>query len=52
MSRNSAVVRAPGGGAGEGDLNDEEIEIYGPEDGDKNLFGYQDAVDYTHGRQR
>jgi hypothetical protein len=28
-------------------LNDEEIEIYGPEDGDKNLFGYQDAVDYT-----
>jgi hypothetical protein len=28
-------------------LNDEEIEIYGPEYGDKNLFGYQDAVDYT-----
>ena len=28
-------------------LNDEEIEIYGPEDGDKNLFGYQDAIDYT-----
>jgi hypothetical protein len=28
-------------------LNDEEIEIYGPEDGVKNLFGYQDAVDYT-----
>jgi hypothetical protein len=28
-------------------LNDEEIEIYGPEDRVKNLFGYQDAVDYT-----
>ena len=28
-------------------LNDEEIEIHGPEYGDKNLFGYQDAIDYT-----
>lgn len=28
-------------------LNDEEIEIYGPEDGVKKLFGYQDAIDYT-----
>jgi len=28
-------------------LNDEEIEIYGPEDGNKNNFGYQDAIDYT-----
>jgi hypothetical protein len=28
-------------------LNDEEIEIYGPEDGNKNKFGYEEAVDYT-----